>query len=49
MVANILSADPAPWGGVKRTKLKKNQNMVMLHKIKGEEVKLKGITNAATW
>ena len=45
MVANILPADPSlpdPGDGVKRSKFNL-QNMVMLH------IKLKGITNAATW
>ena len=46
MVANILSADRSPLtdpgGGVKRSKLT-FLDMIMLH------IKLKGITNAATW
>ena len=42
MVAIILPADPLPkpWGVVK---IQFFQNTVMLH------IKLKGITNAATW
>ena len=49
MVANILPADPSkppipdPGDGVKKSKFKFFQNMFLLH------IKLKGITDTATW
>ena len=45
MVSNILPVDPPPdpGGGGKKVELQLVRNMVMLH------IKLKGITNAATW
>ena len=44
MVAKILPADPTPLNpGGQTVKIQLFQNMVMLH------IKLKGITNAATW
>ena len=47
MVANILPADPPPphptMGAGSKGQNQKNSEMVLLH------IKLKGITNAATW